>query len=131
MSRPKASVPKRYLSLPPISQAGGSSLSRNVWSIGEYGASSGANSAMTTIADMMAIGIHGTRAARRAPASRRAGQSKRHNRRRGLGSAGRAEGGRSAMAMAGASHSFGFKRIRPSPPTKWGEREGPARSAGG
>jgi hypothetical protein len=35
MSRPKASVPSKYLSLPPASQAGGSSLSRSVWSIGE------------------------------------------------------------------------------------------------
>jgi len=103
MSRPKASVPKRYLSLPPIIQAGGSSLSRRVWSIGEYGASSGANSAMTMIADMMAIGIHGTRAARRAPASRRAGQSKRHNKRRGLGIAEPVGCEGSAMAIARAS----------------------------
>jgi hypothetical protein len=55
---------------------------------------------MMTMTEMMAIGIHGTRAVRRAPAALRAGHSKRHSRRRGL-SAGRAsDGGRSAMAMA-------------------------------
>src|SRR6266851_86908 len=96
MSRPKASVPRKYLSLPPASQAGGSSLSRSVWSIGEWGAKSGANSAMTTIAEMMAIGIHGTRAVRRAPAARR----RRHQEERGLRAAGPADCERSTTAIA-------------------------------
>src|SRR5258707_15454617 len=54
---------------------------------------------MMTITEMMAIGIHGTRAGRRAPAVLRAGHNKRHNRRRGL-TAGRADCGGSAMAIA-------------------------------
>jgi len=38
---------------------------------------------MTTMAKMIAIGIHGTRAVRRAPAALRAGHSKRHSKTRG------------------------------------------------
>ena len=51
---------------------------------------------MMTITEMMAIGIQGTRDARRVPAAPRAGQSRRHSRRRGRA----AEGGRSTTAMA-------------------------------
>src|SRR3954454_23706283 len=61
MSRPNASVPRMYSGVPPSTQTGGISLSRKVWSIGEYGASSGAKTAIATITAMMQIGIHGTR----------------------------------------------------------------------
>ena len=47
--------------LPPSTQAGGMSLSRRVWSIGECGASSGANTAMNTMVAMMTMGIQGVR----------------------------------------------------------------------
>jgi hypothetical protein len=50
---------------------------------------------MTTMTEMIVIGIHGTRAVRRVAAALRAGQSRRHNKRRGLA----AEGGRSARAI--------------------------------
>ena len=96
MSRPKASVPKRNLSLPPSIQAGGRSLSRSVWSIGECGASRGAKTAMTTITEMMTIGIHGTRAVRRGAASRRGHTMARHKDQRWRVT----DDGRSTMAIA-------------------------------
>src|SRR6266498_5304669 len=95
MSRPKASVPRKYLSLPPIIQAGGRSLSRRVWSIGECGASRGAKTAMMTITEMMTIGTQGTRAVRRGTASRRGHTMARHKDQRCRATAG---DGRSAIA---------------------------------
>src|SRR6516164_4696664 len=59
MSRPKASVPRTYLKLPPSSQKGGSNLSRSVWSIGEWGASSGAKTAIKTMVAMTRMQSHG------------------------------------------------------------------------
>src|SRR5215204_7415566 len=97
MSRPKASVPKKYLSLPPIIQAGGRSLSRRVWSIGEWGASRGAKTAMMTITEMMTIGTQGTRAVRRGAASRRGHTMARHKDQRLCSTV-----GRSAIAISGA-----------------------------
>ena len=71
-----------------------------VWSIGECGASRGANSAMTTITEMMAMGTHGTRAVRRGPADPPLGHnSRRHRENRGRTTVGCAVDGRSAMAM--------------------------------
>ncbi|GEP59956.1 hypothetical protein RSO01_71220 [Reyranella soli] len=64
--------------MPPSIQAGGKSLSRKVWSIGECGASNGAKTAMMTITEMMTIGIQGTRAVRRGAASRRGHTMARH-----------------------------------------------------
>ena len=84
------------MSLPPIIQAGGSSLSRRVWSIGECGASSGAKSAMMTITEMMTIGIQGTRAVRRGAASRRGHTMARHKDQRRWAT----DEGRSMMAIA-------------------------------
>jgi len=100
MSRPKWSVPSRYLTLPPSIQAGGSILSRKVWSIGECGASSGAKTAMTTMTEMMTIGIHGTRAVRRTPAPPRRVSSERQNGRGVSAAAGSALCGRSTTATA-------------------------------
>src|SRR5215831_11904628 len=59
ISRPNASVPKTYLASPPSIQNGGNSLSRSVWSRGEWGASCGASRAMSTMLAMMRSGIKG------------------------------------------------------------------------